>query len=98
MAPTQLLYFGGQTLNSGPSLRRLSNKAAGSPLLRQFLDQAVGTLQLEASRARVDDRQAIPVFRAVSELAEKCDSGVTANDVVLCTVALYVAQMGDYIW
>jgi hypothetical protein len=98
MATTNVLYFGGQTANSGPSLRRLFNKAAGSPLLRQFLDQSADTLRLEASRVGVDDQQVIPVFRSVSELADQCDGDATGNNVVLCTIALYVAQLGDYIW
>jgi len=96
--PTHLLYFGGQTLNPGPSLRRLFNKSTDSPLLREFLDQSSDALRLEAGRVSADDRQVIPVFRSVNELAERFDGDNKGKDVVLYTVALYIVQLGDYIW
>lgn len=96
--PNHLLYFGGQTLTLGPSFRRLFTKAAESSLLRQFFDQGADALRLEASRARADEQRAVPVFRSINELAEKCNDDAIGKDVVLCTIALYIVQLGDYIW
>ncbi len=96
MAPTHLLYFDGQTQSSGPSLRRLFHREAASPLLKEFLAQSADTLRLESlSRAQDVESKTFPVFQNALDLAGKCD-GAT-HDVVLCTVALYIAQMGDYI-
>jgi hypothetical protein len=95
MTSSNILYFGDQTVDTGPFLHDLFRKSSTSPALKRFLDDSTSALRLEISNLPAHDQQALPVFRTIQELLENgCE---TNNQVVLSTIRLCIAQLGDYI-
>lgn len=95
MDVTYILYFGGQELCSRSVLRQLQARAADSSSLKTFLSGSLDIVRSEIKTLQLE----VPSLADVSTFEHFV--AVCANrephDVVLSTVALYVAQMGDYV-
>ncbi|KAJ5009914.1 beta-ketoacyl synthase domain-containing protein [Colletotrichum sp. SAR 10_99] len=95
MASDQLLFFGDQTVETGPFLRNLSQKAKSSRNLQKFLLDAGNNLRTHVSTLEEGVRKLIPEFHTVAELAEARSD--PAAQAILSPVLLCIAQLGDLI-
>ncbi|TDZ38248.1 Non-reducing polyketide synthase terA [Colletotrichum spinosum] len=95
MASDQLLFFGDQTVETGPFLRDLSQKAKSSRNLQKFLLDAGNNLRTHVSTLEGGVRKLIPEFHTVAELAEARSD--PAAQAILSPVLLCIAQLGDLI-
>lgn len=95
MASDQLLFFGDQTVETGPFLRDLSQKAKSSRNLQKFLLDAGNNLRTHVSTLEEGVRKLIPEFHTVAELAEARKD--PAAQAILSPVLLCIAQLGDLI-
>ncbi|KAJ0273310.1 Type I Iterative PKS [Colletotrichum noveboracense] len=95
MASDQLLFFGDQTVETGPFLRDLSQKAKSSRNLQKFLLDAGNNLRTHVSTLEEGVRKLIPEFHTVAELAEARND--PAAQAILSPVLLCIAQLGDLI-
>ncbi|KAJ0359954.1 Type I Iterative PKS [Colletotrichum chrysophilum] len=95
MASDQLLFFGDQTVETGPFLRDLSQKAKSSRNLQKFLLDAGNNLRTHVSTLEEGVRKLIPEFHTVAELAEARSD--PAAQAILSPVLLCIAQLGDLI-
>ncbi|KAI8293172.1 beta-ketoacyl synthase domain-containing protein [Colletotrichum sp. SAR11_240] len=95
MASDQLLVFGDQTVETGPFLRDLSQKAKSSRNLQKFLLDAGNNLRTHVSTLEEGVRKLIPEFHTVAELAEARSD--PATQAILSPVLLCIAQLGDLI-
>jgi hypothetical protein len=92
---THILHFGDQTADAGPFLKALVEKSKTSPALGRFLAETVNALRLEAAQLPEHERCLLPVFHSAVDLVE--NQGDPCMRVVLSTVLLCLAQLGDFI-
>lgn len=90
-----VLFYSDQIVEPAPFLHTLLQQSKSSPALDRFFRQSVNALRLEINALPEDVRQSLPSFHSVYDLAESHDD--LENRVVLSTVRLCIAQLGDYI-
>lgn len=95
MAFNSVLFFGDQTVEASSFLQSLLGQSKTSPALQRFFSETVNALRLEISGLPEDERQSLPAFYSALDLVEYC--GEAGTRVILSTVLLCLAQLGDYI-
>lgn len=95
MAVNNVMFFGDQTVECGAFLQSLIQQSKTSPALQCFFSETANALRLEISSYPEDERRSLPVFHSVLDLAEY--RGEAGSRVVLSTIVLCLAQLGDYI-
>jgi hypothetical protein len=90
-----VLFFGDQTVEPSSFLQSLLQQSKTSPALHRFFSESVNALRLEISSLPEDERRSLPAFHSALDLVECCSE--SESRVVLSTVLLCLAQLGDYI-
>lgn len=91
-----LLVFGDQAVNTYPFLKAILRRGRTNNLLNSFIAKAGMVLREEISQLSSVERESIPSFSTIRELADNYHEGrdvVTALDSALLTVA----QLAHYI-
>jgi hypothetical protein len=90
-----VLFFSDQIVEPTPILHALVQHAKSSPALDQFFRESVNALRLEIYALPEDVKQSLPSLYSIHDLVES--NGDVEDRVVLSTVRLCIAQLGDYI-
>ena len=97
MAPSQLFLFGDQTVEKVSAVKRLMQASRTSHLLRTFLREATGVVQIEIAKLASYERQEFLPFDNLLKLAEDNAERENMGDEVIATTLMCISRLGEFI-